>query len=50
MKNKSLFLFPGQGSQTVGMGQDLYNQFKEVKTTFEEASDTLGYSMERICF
>jgi [acyl-carrier-protein] S-malonyltransferase len=45
-----VFMFPGQGSQTVGMGKDFFEQFKEVKYTFQEASDVLGFSVERLCF
>lgn len=45
-----VFMFPGQGSQSLGMGKDIFEQFEEVKETFHEASDTLGFSMERLCF
>ncbi|WP_161998105.1 ACP S-malonyltransferase [Silvanigrella paludirubra] len=45
-----VFMFPGQGSQFVGMGKDIFEQFHEVKETFQEASDVLGISMERLCF
>jgi [acyl-carrier-protein] S-malonyltransferase len=45
-----VFLFPGQGSQVVGMGKDIFEQFKDVRYTFQEASDILGFSMERLCF
>lgn len=45
-----VFMFPGQGSQAVGMGKDIFEQFQEVKNTFQEASDALGFSMERLCF
>ncbi|MCX7794717.1 MAG: ACP S-malonyltransferase [Thermodesulfovibrionales bacterium] len=44
------FVFPGQGSQYVGMGKDLYDNFPEVRDIFREASDTLGYDMTRLCF
>lgn len=39
------FIFPGQGSQTIGMLKDLSDNFSEVSTTFEEASDALGYDL-----
>ncbi len=45
-----VFLFPGQGSQFVGMGKEIFQQYSEVKRTFEEASDTLGFSLEKLCF
>jgi [acyl-carrier-protein] S-malonyltransferase len=45
-----VLMFPGQGSQSVGMGKDFFEQFHEVKETFEEASDTLGFSMSKLCF
>lgn len=44
------FLFPGQGSQTAGMGKDLAESFPEFKRTFEEASDALGFNMGSLCF
>jgi [acyl-carrier-protein] S-malonyltransferase len=47
---KIAFLFPGQGSQYVGMGKDFYNQFKIAKEVFEEADDALHLSISRLCF
>ncbi len=44
------FLFPGQGSQFVGMGKDFYEKFEIVKKTFDEASEVLGFSISRLCF
>ncbi|MGB7292338.1 MAG: ACP S-malonyltransferase [Thermodesulfobacteriota bacterium] len=44
------FVFPGQGSQYVGMGKDLYRTFKIARTTFEEASDVTGVDLCRVCF
>jgi [acyl-carrier-protein] S-malonyltransferase len=44
------FLFPGQGSQTVGMGRDLYEKFPIAKQTFEEADEALGFAISKLCF
>ncbi|MDO9545171.1 MAG: ACP S-malonyltransferase [Pelolinea sp.] len=43
-------LFPGQGSQSVGMGKDLYAQFAAAKTIFDEADDILEMALSHICF
>ncbi len=43
-------IFPGQGSQAVGMGKELYNQSQTVRNLFEEADDTLGFSIKNLCF
>ena len=40
-------VFPGQGSQFVGMGQDLYNSFPEAKEIFEEVDDTLQQNLSQ---
>lgn len=45
-----VMLFPGQGSQTVGMGRELAENFSEYREAFIEASDALGFSMEKLCF
>lgn len=44
------FLFPGQGSQAVGMGKNLAEQFPIVQQTFEEADDALGMKLSQLCF
>lgn len=44
------FLFPGQGSQTVGMGKELADSHPLARATFEEADDVLGYKLSQICF
>jgi [acyl-carrier-protein] S-malonyltransferase len=43
------FVFPGQGSQKVGMGQAWADQFEAARRTFEEADDVLGFSLSRLC-
>lgn len=43
-------IFPGQGSQTAGMGKDLYEKYPAARRTFEEADDALGYKLSEICF
>lgn len=48
--SKIAIVFPGQGAQHVGMGQDFSEQFSEAKAVFEEASKAMGYSMEDLCF
>jgi [acyl-carrier-protein] S-malonyltransferase len=43
-------LFPGQGSQSVGMGKDLYEKFPLARQTFDEADEALGYKLSQLCF
>jgi [acyl-carrier-protein] S-malonyltransferase len=47
---KIAFLFPGQGSQTVGMGRDLYDHFPTAKAIFDEADEALGFPLSRLIF
>src|SRR5579875_959202 len=44
------FLFPGQGSQKVGMGADLAREFPAARRVFEEADEALGFALSRLCF
>ena len=44
------FIFPGQGSQSVGMGKDLSDKFPVARQTFEEADEALGYKLSQVCF
>lgn len=44
------FLFPGQGSQTVGMGRDFAEKYPVAKAIFDEADEALGYSLSTLCF
>jgi [acyl-carrier-protein] S-malonyltransferase len=48
--NSIAFLFPGQGSQAVGMGKDLAEHFAVARQTFEETDDALGYKLSQLCF
>lgn len=44
------YLFPGQGSQAVGMGRDLAENFPAARAVFAEADDALGFALSRLCF
>jgi [acyl-carrier-protein] S-malonyltransferase len=44
------FIFPGQGSQAVGMGKELFERFPVARQTFEEADAALGYKLSQVCF
>ena len=47
---KVAFIFPGQGSQAVGMGKDLYENFEASKHVFDKANEVLGQDIKHICF
>lgn len=47
---KRAILFPGQGSQSVGMGRDFYDAIPECKALFDKANEVLGYDIAGICF
>jgi [acyl-carrier-protein] S-malonyltransferase len=49
-ENTIALIFPGQGSQSVGMGKDLYEKYPLARRTFEEADDALGYKLSAVCF
>lgn len=48
--SKIAFLFPGQGAQTVGMGQELAESMPAVRTLFDRATEILGYDLADVCF
>jgi [acyl-carrier-protein] S-malonyltransferase len=48
--SQTAFLFPGQGSQHVGMGQDLYEVNPEARATFDQADKVLGFALSELCF
>lgn len=50
MDGKIAFLFPGQGSQVVGMGKDLYEEFSAVRELFERADEICAKPISRLCF
>ena len=50
MDKKIAFIFPGQGAQYVGMGKDFYEAFSVVRETFDEADETLGFSLTDLVF
>src|ERR1035438_5451088 len=47
---KTAFMFPGQGSQSVGMGKTLADRFNVARQTFQEADDALGRPLSKLCF
>jgi len=47
---KTAYVFPGQGAQRVGMGLDLYQEYPLARNAFDEADDTLGFPISRLCF
>lgn len=50
MNTPIAFLFPGQGSQAVGMGKEFFEKYSVARQTFEEADEALGYKLSKLCF
>jgi [acyl-carrier-protein] S-malonyltransferase len=50
INRKIALIFPGQGSQLVGMGKDLAEKYPIARHTFEEADEALGYKLSQVCF
>ncbi|RMG61530.1 MAG: [acyl-carrier-protein] S-malonyltransferase [Calditrichaeota bacterium] len=50
MSERAAFLFPGQGSQYVGMGRDLYEAFPEAREMFDQAEALLDFPLKKLCF
>lgn len=48
--NKVAYIFPGQGSQAVGMGKDIYTNYSSAREVFDEADQALGLSLSSLCF
>ncbi|MEP6946187.1 MAG: ACP S-malonyltransferase [Acidobacteriota bacterium] len=47
---KTAYIFPGQGSQAIGMGKDLFDNFAAAREVFEAADEALGFSLSDMCF
>jgi [acyl-carrier-protein] S-malonyltransferase len=50
MSDKIAFVFPGQGSQEVGMGRELVETYPVARELFDQADNVLGFSLSQLCF
>jgi len=50
VRNKTAFLFPGQGSQSVGMGRELFERFPAARAVFDEADAALEFALSELIF
>ena len=45
-----IFIFPGQGSQKIGMGKDIYDNFSSAKDVFQEVDDAISFNLSKLIF
>ncbi|WCL50177.1 ACP S-malonyltransferase [Leptospira sp. GIMC2001] len=50
LNNQLAIVFPGQGSQRIGMGLDFYTEYPEARSIYDQANEALGYDIQDICF
>jgi [acyl-carrier-protein] S-malonyltransferase len=50
MSERLICVFPGQGSQFIGMGKDLYEADADIRALYDAAIEALGYDLKQLCF